>query len=300
MSALSPPSSSSYRDPGEQEFAGFDSTVYGPVKSWRFGWSLGIDLILRTSTCSFDCVYCQLGPIEDVTPARRSFVPTSRVVDDLREHGWEGSDVATFSGSGEPTLALNLGEALAEIARISGLPTNVLTNGTTLGDPAVVAALAAAARVELKVDAVDEETFRRINRPVEGVTLAGIVADAVEFRATYHGHLALQVMVMPATVERLGGLSDAVRRIRPDSVHLNTPRRPRPREFHMASRGSHARVPYPAVPLRPVPASKLRALGRHLEDTTGVEVSVGDDRTQRQEGPAPTFGLSDDGDTLTD
>ncbi|MEK6624776.1 MAG: radical SAM protein, partial [Bdellovibrionota bacterium] len=34
-------------------------TVYGPVKSWRFGQSLGIDPIFHVSTCSFNCIYCQ-------------------------------------------------------------------------------------------------------------------------------------------------------------------------------------------------------------------------------------------------
>lgn len=268
------------RTAAEQPFAGFDSTVYGPVESWRFGRSLGIDLILETSTCSFDCAYCQLGPIQDVTLERRLFVPTARVADDLRVVGWEDADVATFSGSGEPTLALNVGEALEEVARITGLPTIVLTNGTTLGDPEVRSRLDVASRVELKMDAVDEETFRLISRPVDGVTLEDIVAGAGAFRATYRGHLALQVMVMPVSIERFAGLPAIVRRIRPDSIHLNTPRRPRPREFHLASRGSHGEVPYPAVSLERVSPARLRAIGEDVADATGVEVTLdGDEKT---------------------
>jgi len=258
-----------------QEFAGFDSTVYGPVRSWRFGWSLGIDLILETSTCSFDCAYCQLGPIQDVTLERRLFVRTTRVVTDLRDQGWDDSDVVTFSGSGEPTLALNLGEALEAVGLLTGLPTIVLTNGTTLGQPAVRDALDAAGRVELKMDAVDEETFRLVNRPVEGVKLEGILAGAERLRESYRGHLALQVMVMPVSVDRFDGLVEVVRRIRPDSIHLNTPRRPRPKEFYLASRGSHGEVPYPATPLKRVSPERLRAIGDRVAAATGVEVTLG-------------------------
>lgn len=48
-------------------------SVYGPVFSWRYGNSLGIDPIGQTSTCSFNCVYCQLGEIEQITRDRRLF-----------------------------------------------------------------------------------------------------------------------------------------------------------------------------------------------------------------------------------
>ncbi len=55
------------------------TAVYGPVQSWRFGQSLGIDPIGPTSTCSFNCVYCQLGEIEQLSGDRRLFIPTAQI-----------------------------------------------------------------------------------------------------------------------------------------------------------------------------------------------------------------------------
>ena len=81
------------------------STVYGPVKSWRVGRSLGIDLIRDTSACSFRCVYCQLGKILEWSGERRPFVTTEEVIQDLKESAWRSADVVTFSGNGEPTLS---------------------------------------------------------------------------------------------------------------------------------------------------------------------------------------------------
>lgn len=86
------------------------SSVYGPVPSWRAGKSLGIDLILHTSTCSFNCIYCQLGAIQNVTNIRRLFVSTKQVIDDFFNSNWQSADIITYSGSGEPTLATNLGK----------------------------------------------------------------------------------------------------------------------------------------------------------------------------------------------
>ncbi len=34
--------------------------VFGPVPSRRLGRSLGVDLV-PFKTCSYDCIYCQLG-----------------------------------------------------------------------------------------------------------------------------------------------------------------------------------------------------------------------------------------------
>lgn len=248
------------------------STIYGPVRSWRFGQSLGVDLILTNSVCSFDCVYCQLGPIQERTLKRREFVPIERLIGDLEAHGWAGAEVVTFSGSGEPTLATNIGEAIEAIAARTRLPTIVLTNGTLLGDAAVREALMAADRVEVKLDAADEATFQRANRPVGGVTLEGIVGGAATFRRHYRGHLSLQVMVLPMNRNDLEGLAAWVRQIAPDSLCLNSPRRPRPSQWYLPSRGSHDGVSYPAQPLRQPSAEECRRLAQRIADGTDVEI----------------------------
>ena len=77
---------------------GHTTTVYGPVASWRFGWSLGVDLILSTSVCSLNCVYCQLGPIQERTNERREFLPTERVLADLEAHEWQRSEIVIRHG----------------------------------------------------------------------------------------------------------------------------------------------------------------------------------------------------------
>src|SRR5947209_19916192 len=85
------------------------STVYGPVNSWRVGRSLGVDLLAVNSVCSFRCVYCQLGRINVHTDERRVYVPTLKVLADLRASAWLEADVVTLSGSGEPTPAAHMG-----------------------------------------------------------------------------------------------------------------------------------------------------------------------------------------------
>ena len=58
--------------------------IYGPVPSWRLGSSLGIDPISREDkTCTFDCIYCQLGATDNFTGDRGIYVPTEGLMDEL-------------------------------------------------------------------------------------------------------------------------------------------------------------------------------------------------------------------------
>lgn len=214
------------------------SSVYGPVASWRYGRSLGIDPIGPASACSFDCVYCQLGEIEDKTRERQIFVPTSQILRDLQVFTVDSVDVICLSGSGEPTLALNLGEILSAIKLAVGKPVGVLTNASLLGDPVVRQELALADFVAAKVDAATDEHFRRVDRPVGGIGLGEIWRGLLSFRRDYHGQLAVQTMLLG----RWPDLEQAdyiafIDELAPDEIQLCAPNRPRPLVHELDARG---------------------------------------------------------------
>ncbi len=258
------------------------SSVYGPVKSWRVGWSLGIDLICVNSVCSFNCSYCQLGSIQERTNTRREFITLDKLKEDFRNSDWRKADIITFSGSGEPTLALNLKGAINWIREFSGKPVLVLTNGTLLGDKEVRNDLLEAERVYIKLDAADEKTFRIVNRPVEGVTLSGIVEGAEKFRSEYRKYLGIQFMVLPNSRINIEDYADIVRRIAPQEIQVNTPTRPYPDDWYLSSRGSHEGVDYPAKPLRQVSGERIAGIVTELKKRSGIKniTSVFDGRDQ--------------------
>jgi wyosine [tRNA(Phe)-imidazoG37] synthetase (radical SAM superfamily) len=262
------------------------STVYGPVDSWRLGRSLGIDVLFTSSICSFRCVYCQLGRIETPTRERRVWVETSRVLADLAQADWRSADVVTFSGSGEPTLAANLGEVIRAVKAHTGKPVVVLTNATMLEEPAVRSDLLAADRVFCKLDAVDEQTLTAIDRPVAGVTHAGIVAGIKALRQEHPGFIAVQSMFMPANRKDLDRFATLLRELAPDEVQLNTPTRPVPRGWFLEARGNYsvADAPYEAVPLRHLDRDEARSLADHLRAATGLPITS----IYREQGPQPT------------
>ncbi len=250
------------------------SSVYGPVKSWRVGNSLGIDLLLHSSICSFNCTYCQLGFIQVRINQRRLFVPTEKVAADLQVSRWQEAEIVTFSGNGEPTLAGNLGDCIRLAKDFTGLPTLVLTSGSLLHSHAVRRELSDSDRVYVKLDAATEAAFQRINRPVPGVTLDGIVDGLRKFRAEYRGVLGIQTMLLKPNVRELDALAAIIQRVQPDEVQLNTPSRPYPAHWVVEARGSHQAVEYPSKPLKPILRAELTALEERLRDKLGGAVKI--------------------------
>ncbi|WP_432810688.1 radical SAM protein [Pantanalinema sp. GBBB05] len=251
------------------------SPVYGPVESWRFGRSLGIDPIGLTSTCTFDCVYCQLGGIDQKTCDRQIFTSTARILWDLQFHApWHHVDVITLSGSGEPTLALNLGTILSSIKALISKPVIVLTNGSLLQDPDVQAELAIADQVAIKVDAISAAQFRSINRSLPDVDLLELWLGIEEFRQGYQGYLAIQTMMLaPWNDYNQSEYIRLMRELAPDEIQLNTPTRPRPLAHQPDARGNQVmEFSYPVQSFRPVSAQVLREFGDRIYHETHIPV----------------------------
>ncbi len=251
------------------------TAIYGPVDSWRFGRSLGIDPIGSVSTCSFNCVYCQLGVIQVPSGDRQIFVPTEQIRQELASLPPCPIDTLTLSGSGEPTLALNLGEILTMATEIIPKPIGVLTNGSLLTDPTVRQELEIADWVAVKLDAIDADSFRRVNRPLPTLDLQELWMGLCQFREQYSGHLAIQTMVLKtwSDLDRVEYLN-RMRILRPDEIQLNTPTRAQPLTHQLASRGNDlpSTYAYPTRQLNRVNPEELELFADLLESELNLTV----------------------------
>jgi wyosine [tRNA(Phe)-imidazoG37] synthetase (radical SAM superfamily) len=204
--------------------------LFGPVPSRRFGRSLGVDLTPR-KTCTFDCVFCQLGQTTDKTLAREEYVPTESVLAELeawiKENG--NADYITLSGSGEPTLHSGFGAVLRFIRSHSSIPAVLLTNGTLLHLPEVQEAASHAHIVKVSLSAWDDASFGWVNRPHAELSFDQVIEGQKAFRARFKGQIWLEVFLiagmnsLPPDVVKIATLA---KEIRPDRIHLNTAVRP--------------------------------------------------------------------------
>jgi len=210
--------------------------TFGPVPSRRLGMSLGVDIV-PFKTCSFDCVYCQLGMTTSKSVQRQSYVSVKDVIDELRAVlGKEGDriDFITFSGSGEPTLNRDIGEIISQIKSFSCVPVAVITNGSLLHREDVRKDLSRADLVVPSIDAITEESLSEVNRPHESLSVKMIVEGLKLFTQEFTGKIWLEIMVVKGINDsqvELKRMADLVRGLRVDKIHLNTVARPPTEEF---------------------------------------------------------------------
>jgi len=220
------------------------STVYGPVPSWRLGRSLGIDVLLPPKKCTFNCIYCQLGQtrvhISGPEMLSEPFVEVDKVASDLDEVlkrlDLDSVDVVTFSGTGEPTLNLNLGKIAKEVKqRVVRLPLAILTNSSLFHRRDVRKNLSWFDLIIAKLDAGDDETFRLINRPADKKMNVETIVDSIKkLKKGTRSTMALEVMLLRSEhrqVTNVDGkplrkLLDAILDVKPDLVQLEVPYRP--------------------------------------------------------------------------
>ena len=203
--------------------------IYGPVPSWRLGRSLGIDPLSTTEkVCSFNCIYCQLGRTKQKRIKRKLCVDEKQIGKELIGilNKKVPIDIITFSGTGEPTLALNLDKIIKTIKNITDLPIAILTNSTLLNNQKVKSALMKVDKVVAKLDAWDDQSLRRINDPYASLKFSDIYEEMVNFRKNYPGSFCLQMMFMKEIRSDFEKLSKLVRKLSPNEVQINTPLRP--------------------------------------------------------------------------
>lgn len=204
--------------------------VYGPVPSRRLGQSLGISPIPQ-KTCNYSCVFCQLGRTNNLTNQRQSFFDLQGIIEEFKGFQSEGIDydVITIVGEGEPTLYSELGALIRKLKQMTDKPIAVITNGALLCDPDVRQELMAADIVLPSLDASDEESFKKINRPHGSLNFNEIIEGFRLFSHSYPGQIWIETMLvkgMNDSTESLARIKAILNTLRYDRLYINTPVRP--------------------------------------------------------------------------
>lgn len=276
--------------------------VFGPVISGRLGRSLGLDVLALerggAKVCSFDCLYCEVGPNPERRVERGRHAPPGDVLEEfadwLRRHAPPGENIpldhVTFGGSGEPCLHSDLGELITKVRELApGVPVAVLTNSSLLPDAQTRRELALADVVLPSLDSLVPEEFQRVNRPHPAVRIEDVAAALLEFRREFSGRLYLEVLLCAGvndSEENLARLTDYVPRLRPERVDVVTLSRPgayakaravdadtlarfRRALEPLAANGGHAQ----AVPATPDVVALRQAAPRE-DDEAGLEQEI--------------------------
>lgn len=205
--------------------------LFGPVPSRRLGISLGIDVIPQ-KTCTLDCVYCECGCTTDLTLERKNYFPTQEITAELADflNKKPKVDYLTFAGSGEPTLALNLGEIISFIkTNYPEYKLALLTNGTLLFLPEVRDQIKDCDLVKISIDSATPPVFQKINRFHKDLNVQKIIQGIQDFSREYKGRLWLEIFIVPGFNDQepeLQEIKKIINNINCEKIQLNSLDRP--------------------------------------------------------------------------
>jgi len=205
--------------------------LFGPVPSRRLGMSLGIDLVPH-KVCTLDCVYCECGATTKLTVDRKEYILYKNIVKELTHYFKNNPDPEyfTFSGSGEPTLNSRIGDIIDFIKRKKpNIPIAILTNGTLLNNRLLRGEIKKADLVLPSFDAALTSDFHKINRPHHSITVNNYLQGLIDLRNEFKGKIWLEILILPDyndNEDNTSALKNAILKIKPDSVQINTLDRP--------------------------------------------------------------------------
>lgn len=207
--------------------------TFGPIPSRRLGKSLGINNIVSPKTCSYGCIYCQVGKTLKKSVVRRSFFEPELIYNKAVQHlesldRNDYPDYLTFVSNGEPVLDINIGKSIVLLKKL-GIPVAVITNASLLYDKSAREDLYMADWISLKMDASENRTWQKINRPSTKLKYRKHIDSILLFADEYKGKLHTETMIVDGlndTIKNFSELAKIIKIINPLKAYLSVPTRP--------------------------------------------------------------------------
>ncbi len=208
------------------------SIVFGPVPSRRLGRSLGVNNV-PPKTCTYSCIYCQLGATTRLSIERRAFYDPNMVIGAVLSRLKNiDVDYITFAPDGEPTLDVNIGREIEGIKKL-GARVAVLTNASLLWRDDVRSDLSEADLVSIKVDAVSPRVWRMMNRPHSCLDINEVLDGVRRFSRGFRGVLISETMIVEGvcSIEEVERIASFLSTLNISRAYLAIPTRPPAEEW---------------------------------------------------------------------
>jgi wyosine [tRNA(Phe)-imidazoG37] synthetase (radical SAM superfamily) len=220
--------------------------AFGPVPSRRLGQSIGINNIPQ-KMCTYSCIYCQLGRTFNMQIERKEFYKPEEILDSVKSKVIEAKkreepiDYLTFVPDGEPTLDINLGDEI-DLLRPLEINLAIITNSSLIWNKDVRYDLSKADWVCVKIDAISQNIWKKINRPHRFLKLKKILDGIIEFSHFFKDDLATETMLIQDINDNdseLEKIADFISSLNIKKSYISIPIRP-PAEKWVKSADEHS------------------------------------------------------------
>ena len=173
--------------------------VFGPVPSRRLGISLGVDLVLSKS-CNLNCIFCECGATKKIQLERQRFKDMNEILNEIQSALKDiKPDYITFSGSGEPTLSLDLGnisKAIKENLKYKG-KICLITNSLLLANEQVTKELEYIDLIVPTLNTLKQDIFEKIVRPDYRTSVDEIKKGFINLNnSNYKGKIWIEIFIL--------------------------------------------------------------------------------------------------------
>ena len=173
--------------------------VFGPVPSRRLGISLGVDLVLSKS-CNLNCIFCECGATKKIQLERQRFKDMNEILNEIQSVLKDiKPDYITFSGSGEPTLSLDLGnisKAIKEDLKYKG-KICLITNSLLLANEQVIKELEYIDLIVPTLNTLKQDIFEKIVRPDYKTSVDEIRKGFIDLNnSNYKGKIWIEIFIL--------------------------------------------------------------------------------------------------------
>ena len=204
--------------------------VFGPVPSRRLGISLGVDLVLSKS-CNLNCIFCECGATKKIQLERQRFKDMNEILNEIQSVLKDiKPDYITFSGSGEPTLSLDLGnisKAIKEDLKYKG-KICLITNSLLLANEQVTKELEYIDLIVPTLNTLNQDIFERIVRPDYRTSVDEIKKGFINLNnSNYKGKIWIEIFILENINDSEENFIEIANflnseNIRHDKIQLNT------------------------------------------------------------------------------
>ena len=204
--------------------------VFGPVPSRRLGVSLGVDLVVSKS-CNLNCIFCECGATKKIQLKRQRFKDMNEILDEIQSVlKVIKPDYITFSGSGEPTLSLDLGnisKAIKEDLKYKG-KICLITNSLLLADKQVINELEYIDLIIPTLNTLKQNIFEKIVRPDYRTSVDEIRKGFINLNnSNYKGKIWIEIFILENINDNKENFIEIANflnseNIRYDKIQLNT------------------------------------------------------------------------------
>ena len=204
--------------------------VFGPVPSRRLGVSLGVDLVVSKS-CNLNCIFCECGATKKIQLERQSFKNINEILNEIQSVLKDiKPDYITFSGSGEPTLSLDLGnisKAIKKDLKYEG-KICLITNSVLLADKQVINELEYIDLIIPTLNTLNQDIFEKIVRPDYKTNVDEIRKGFINLNnSNYKGEIWIEIFILENINDNEENFIEIANflnseNIRYDKIQLNT------------------------------------------------------------------------------